>query len=347
MEALKNSPISWENDFVGVEQQELILMSLSQLIIIRHMHVYPAFLDACLEYWNPVHHVFAFPDGEIFPLPEEFAPLGGWRVEMTPVIPEILRGYKRKFMSDLGLSRAEADEMIVDGGVDLLAIAWKFQGKSGIHVNSAHRHRAFGFCMLHYYLFEGRIEATSGIGEVQLLTGVEEMEGGRSPTWLVLAETIIGLDARNANPEAWSMLDPPVKPDVYKPTSLTSRKKLFHDGHYHNRPYWDGHLTFDGRHLIRWFVPWWHLTTLTGLADQDEHRSLLLLGLENTVHPYPDRVLRQFGRQQTILERDARLGASMILTQAMCETWLTRWPERVVWPVPEQRQTTWVSRYFE
>ncbi|XP_074289125.1 uncharacterized protein LOC141614262 [Silene latifolia] len=243
MNSLFGTMKGWATEFRGLEIQNLNAAGIQQIIFLGQFMIQPAFLKECLRVWDPENHVFAFPEGEICPLPEEFTVLGGWRTTQEPVVPDFVSNWTRKYREYLNLSRDEA-RTIVDGGkVDLLALVHKFRRANDPDIPIIYRRRAFGLILLHLYCFEGAIEIPSYRGQARLIRVVEQMENGVNPAWIILAETIKSLDAQKANPNAvfmgstrllqvWlserlGLIDPPLKPEDYHVRSLTNRRRRY------------------------------------------------------------------------------------------------------------------------
>lgn len=102
-------------------------------------------------------------------------------------------------------------------------------------------------------------------------------------------------------------------------------------------------LTTGAGSHVRWNLPWLHLNSFTGLAETDRTRYLTLLGLDHAIYIYPDRVLRQFGRQQNVPALEATKGPSFEVSHSKCQKWIHTWHRRTIWYIPEPRASTWVS----
>jgi len=134
---------------------------------------------------------FRFPLGEICPLPEEFAAIGGWPVDAVPaVMPFVLRS-KSKFGRSLQLQ--DTSYFFRGARVDILRLAKKMANPREARVSREVRLRVVLFLLLHRYCFEGFM-TPEVLGDPRMMLIVEQIEAGRSPACLILGETVISLD---------------------------------------------------------------------------------------------------------------------------------------------------------
>ena len=115
------------------------------------------FLDACLEYWDPIYHVFRFPGGEICPFVKEFDAIAGWLHRLQPVVSFADVGYKKKFETFFKLTSNVVDRLFVGDRVDMVVFVTYFSNFENKSILVESRCRALAFCLLHRDCFEGNI----------------------------------------------------------------------------------------------------------------------------------------------------------------------------------------------
>ena len=358
MDALENRLKEWTNEFTNVEKHDMCAYNLGSILSLKLVKVVRPFLDACLEYWDPDLHVFAFPGGDICPFPEEIAAIGGWDPDDVPAIPLSSQGYKNKFRDLLGLTKAEVDRYVTSKGVRMFDFVDRFINRNDPTISYVARRRAFGFCLLHCYIFQGHVDKEMR-GDPLFLNLVEQLELRKSPACLCLGEIILGLDNRKANRELpylgspiilqiWLMerlrlIEPPVNMPGYRARSIAMRTRLYMVDFTRVCNYWENKLKSEGGPLIRWIVPWWHLRSLTGVSSLDPTRSIRIPGLEFMVCIFPERLLRQVGLKQKIPRRDTVPQTALAHTAESCREWATRWAQRNMWFIPVPVGSLWVS----
>ena len=125
--------------------------------------------------------------------------------------------------------------------------------------------------------------------------------------------------------ERLRLLEAPADPKHYRPIALGNRKYL-HQGQ--DEAEWTSFFTY-GICSIKWVVPWWGLTTMTGGSDVSVYVSLL--GLSRPIYIFPYRVMRQYGLRQTIPFSDTVPPKVAAFSQARVLAWakyydgLPRW----------------------
>ncbi|KDP24053.1 hypothetical protein JCGZ_27031 [Jatropha curcas] len=105
-----------------------ISFALTPPLKIMRLPVDRAFLDVCLHLWDPQAHVFQFGTHyeEMCLTYEEFAALLGSDSKSTPVAASIETRLFKSFMRMLGMSVAEASELVVDDLVDLARLIKRY-----------------------------------------------------------------------------------------------------------------------------------------------------------------------------------------------------------------------------
>ncbi|XP_056683737.1 uncharacterized protein [Spinacia oleracea] len=168
------------------------------------------------------------------------------------------------------------------------------------------------------------------------------MESCYSIMPLVVAETLLSADELKKDAKSeyfkgsplllqiWLMerlrlLETPADPKHYRPIALGNRKYL-HRGQ--DEAEWASFFSH-GICSIKWVVPWWGLTTMTGGSDVSVY--VYLLGLSRPTYIFPYRVMRQYGLRQTIPFSDTVPPKVAAFSQARVLAWakyydgLPRW----------------------
>ena len=104
-------------------------------------------------------------------------------------------------------------------------------------------------------------------------------------------------------------------PKHYRPIALGNRKYL-HQGQ--DEAEWASYFTH-GICSIKWVVPWWGLTNMTGGSEALVYVSLL--GLSRPVYIFPYRVMRQYDLRQTIPFSDTVPPKVAAFSQARVQAW--------------------------
>jgi len=198
--------------------------------------------------------VFRFPFGELCPLPGEFGAIGGWSRTIDPVDIPLAMNFRSRFKNTMLLSDTEMDDLLVDGRIQMVKFAQKYSNPLNNHITPLIRRRALCFCLVQRYLFEGML-GKSALGDMRLMSLVEQVEGGRTCAHIVLAETIYGLDLKKWGREraflgspimlqVWLMehlnlLEPPVNYERYEANQLKNRKRHMNVDRMRPRAYFD------------------------------------------------------------------------------------------------------------
>jgi len=103
--------------------------------------------------------------------------------------------FRSRFRSIMFLSDAEMDDLLVDSRIHMVKFAKKYSDPLNCHISQLTRRRALCFCIVQRYLFEGML-GKSALGDMRLMSLVEQVEGGRNCAHVVLGETIYGLDLK-------------------------------------------------------------------------------------------------------------------------------------------------------
>jgi len=356
MKKFDDSLVAWNRSLSGLEKRDLHDCGVGSFLGLRQVKLEVDFLDACLKFSDPRYHVFRFHDGEVCPLVEEFSAIMGWHTRQNPVVLRTELGYKTKFSDFLMLTRSEVDHLFVGSMVSLNRLLDKFMDKKDRTISFASKRRALSFCLIVRHAFVEMVD-DSLMANPRFLVMVEQMELGRNPAHLLLAETIVGLDDRHVSKmheykgcprllQVWLMerfgaLVPMER--AYSIGSLTSRRLNWALGGSRPNGYFEDYVRLT---TLRWVISWWNITEFSGSSVLTASKGLPLCALELGLHIHPLRVRRQMGLAQTIPSLDTKIQASKMLTGKMIDEWESMWASRAIWKVPNPRETVWVSRAY-
>jgi len=130
------------------DKEALRRMGMGALLILCNLNPELEFMDACLDKWDPLYHVFRFLLGDICPFPEEFAAICGWRHDADPVVMPYTLGSRRRFADFLQLSRQEADRLFIDGKVRLIALVERMSNPKNDLISRAARRTTILYVLL-------------------------------------------------------------------------------------------------------------------------------------------------------------------------------------------------------
>ncbi|KAK9668960.1 hypothetical protein RND81_13G099000 [Saponaria officinalis] len=182
---------------------------------------------------------------------------------------------------------------------------------------------------------------------------------GRNPGSLILGETVVGLDDRRVNPvheyrgsprilKLWLMDRLQVLAHVpfsetFVPGGVTRRSLDLMVPSERPADYFTG---FVREHVIKWVVPWWGLTSMTATTPLQAARSLKTCSLDLGLRIYPFSLMREYGGEQRIPERDTEIVEPEVLNNGMVEEWSRRWADRATWTVLSPPATTRVTDVY-
>jgi len=147
------------------------------------------FLDAAINFWDPVDHVFRFNGYEICPLYEEFAAIMDTecssRDGLVQIIPNML--FPQDLSALIGLPFDTCRALVTDDCVPLPSLKPIILQKQK---NSLEWKR-----LVVFYLYAQFLLVSSRIdGDIRIFSLMEQLEERRNPFPLILAETLCGLD---------------------------------------------------------------------------------------------------------------------------------------------------------
>ena len=348
----------WLASLIPLEKLSLRQNGFGAILAIKQICIESEFLDVCLERWDPDFHVFRFPFGEMCPLPEEFAAIGGWSPDAVPATIPLTVSHRSRFKSALFLEDRDMNALLVGGFIHMVRFVRKFSNSRDPTLCTLSRRRALCFCLMQRYLFAGMM-TSSAFGDMRLMSIVKQMEGGRNCAHLILGETIYGLDMKKRRRDRdllgcprilqlWLMehltlLDAPANCDTYAANQIKTRPRSLVDPRRRPKGYFSNLVSMS---VPRWVVPWWKITSFVGSSILQGHESVLLLGLDFGVWYHPLRVVRQMGRKQLIPSVGTCIKLPMAIGGLETTNWLFRWAERSKWRVPNVRATTSVSKAY-
>jgi hypothetical protein len=197
MAALDPSVINtWVASFENIDWFNFRGLGLNAL---RYLHTFPIrqdILHAAVRCWDSELHVFRFGLQELCPTVEEFQAYLGGRAFADPVIPPIRQNYADILSRKLGLGNGAARFLIRNETLNVLRLFADF-GPTGDLLDFAVQNRrmfALCMCLLALYL----LVPCDGHPSSAIVGVAAQIEQRRDVVPLVLAETIMGLDAVKA-----------------------------------------------------------------------------------------------------------------------------------------------------
>ncbi|XP_056687037.1 uncharacterized protein [Spinacia oleracea] len=337
--SLQRAVRRWLRALTPTEKALLKEYHLEALLGLQQINIDYNFLHATLSFWDSDHHVFVFRGTEICPLPDEFAAILGYPTNATPATPGTIEEGKTTIGAFLGLDANTLAEIVVGDEVNLEKLVKHHFRPSKNMTEQKLNIRALVFCLLNHYLLSNN---NGEFGDIRLIPLISQMESCYSIIPLVVAETLLSADELKKDAKSeylkgiplllhiWLMerlrlLETPADPKHYRPIALGNRKYL-HRGQ--DEAEWASFFTH-GICSIKWVVPWWGLTTMTGGSDVSVYVSLL--GLSRPIYIFPYRVMRQYGLRQTIPFSDTVPPKVAAFSQARVQAWakyydgLPRW----------------------
>jgi hypothetical protein len=166
---------------------------------LRHLHTFPIrqdILHAAVHCWDPELHVFRFGMQELCPTVEEFQAYLGGNAFADPVIPPIRQNYANILSRKLGLGNGAARFLIRNETLNILRLFADYSPPGDLLDFTIQNRRMFALCMcllaLHLLVPHDGHPSSSLVGVAA------QIEQRRDVVPLVLAETIMGLDAVKA-----------------------------------------------------------------------------------------------------------------------------------------------------
>ncbi|KAI8542265.1 hypothetical protein RHMOL_Rhmol08G0125400 [Rhododendron molle] len=241
---------------------------------LRYVGPRPELLEAAMNHWDPVKHVFRNYDDEMCPTVEEFqAYLPGFANPKVLAVPPVQENMSHLLMMKLNISRGLAASIIHDDELDIARLI-ELYGPGGIltdHVEEAHKRFAFSICVLAAYA----LVPANGRVSPSVVSMASQMGARKKIIPTVLAETLMGLDLFKSGQSNVFSGSPRLLQDV------TGWSMILHD------------MQSDD---FVWRCPWLIMPDMavntTGLER------VIIAGLTSFTFYIPGRILRQLGISQ-------------------------------------------------
>jgi hypothetical protein len=163
---------------------------------LRHLHTFPICQDilrAAVRCWDSELHVFRFGMQELCPTVEEFQAYLGGNAFADPVIPPIRQNYANILSRKLGLGNGAARFLIRNETLNILRLFADYSPTGDLLDFTVQNRRMFALCMCLLALY--LLVPSDGHPNSAIVGVAAQIEQRRDVVPLVLAETIMGLDA--------------------------------------------------------------------------------------------------------------------------------------------------------
>ncbi|KAL7264449.1 hypothetical protein ACSBR1_002406 [Camellia fascicularis] len=183
---------SWIANLDGSEKLNFRGFDINALFTLSRTPLHLPFLHAAARFWNPVTHVFSFGGQEVCPTFKDFQALMESK-RNEEVLPQLRFGHAQVLGRMCGLTMHDARSLICDGMLDVPSLICRVSdaGDRGDRHLQGFRRHALCLCMLSHFLFV----SGSGGSSVRLIEVAQGLKEGKSCIVMILAETLMGLDA--------------------------------------------------------------------------------------------------------------------------------------------------------
>ena len=186
----------WLDSLEGIDWLNFRGHRLYALRHLREVAIRPVLLHAAARFWDPEVHVFRFGSQELCPTVEEFHAYLGSHDSAEPIIPMIRESMKNILKARLGVSGNAAEFLTRGNVINIVQLYERFSPPGNLtdFEHQGRRMMACCICLLAAFLLVPSIGQPSS-----LLVGVAaQIEARKDVAPLVLAETLMGLDAVHA-----------------------------------------------------------------------------------------------------------------------------------------------------
>ena len=193
-------------------------------------------------------------------------------------------------------------------------------------------------------------EQPSGFCCYRLVSLVPQIEDGRSPFPIILAETLIRMDAiHNDRPEAggsptlltfWLLEKMGMTLDYvgkkkFNPGSIQARVKKGGPQFEISTAVWSERLGDLEEDTVRWLSPWWDIREV---LIQTGDSGVLLFGLHRFIWYRPKRFARQYGRRQYIPDPESGSPSSHPYSEGGLDYYIRRNPREFQYAYVDPRR---------
>ena len=170
-----------------------IAFKLEGIKALRNVKIKWDFLRAAVKFWDPEDHVFQFNTVELCLTIDESSAILGYDPGKKSIAVSCDPRHKESLFDALGLPTSITDSMIEGHMVNLRAIISRLIDKRTYGVTD-NMQKNFGLALC----FVGELLLCSGrhnFVDAQAISVVSQIKDGGNPVSLILAETLLGLDA--------------------------------------------------------------------------------------------------------------------------------------------------------
>ena len=204
---------SWVHSFDFSTKTNFTAFKLEGIKALRNVKIKWDFLRAAVKLWDPEDHVFWFNTIELCPTIEEFSAILAYDPGKKSVAVSCDPRHKESLSDALSLPTSITNIMIEGHMVNLNAIISQLNEKHtyGVTVNMQ---KNFGLSLC----FVGELLLCSkrhSFMDARAINVVSQIKDGDNPVYLILAETLLGLDAVFHGGETQNFLRSPLTLQIW------------------------------------------------------------------------------------------------------------------------------------
>ena len=198
---------------ISVPKPNLQPYKLKGIKALRNVKIKWDFLCATVKFWDLEDHVFRFNTVELCLTIEEFSAILGYNPNKKSVAVSCDPRHKESLSNALGLPASITDSMIEGHMVNLHAIiSWLIDKRTYGVTDNMYKNFGLALCMVgKLLLFFGRC----GFVDARTISVVNQIKDGDNPFSLILAETLLGLDAVFHDGETQNFLGSPLTLQIW------------------------------------------------------------------------------------------------------------------------------------
>jgi len=175
----------WVRSFDFSTKTNSTTFKLEGIKALRNVKIKWDFLRDVVKFWDPKDHVFQFNIVELCPTIEEFSTILGYDSNKKFVVVSCDPRYKESLSDALGLPTSIIDSMIEGHMVNLHTIISRL-------IDNMQKKFGLALCMVGKFLLcSGR----HGFVDARAISVMNQIKYGENLISLILAETLLGLDA--------------------------------------------------------------------------------------------------------------------------------------------------------
>ncbi|KAH7850139.1 hypothetical protein Vadar_028441 [Vaccinium darrowii] len=291
---------------------------------------------------------------ELCPTVEEFQAYLGGQAFADPVIPPIRQNYADILSRKLGLGNGAARFLICNETLNVLRLFADYGPTSDLLDFTVQNRRMFALCMCLLALY--LLVPYDGHPSSVIVGVAAQIEQRRDVVPLVLAETIMGLDAVKVGRtdtfagsplllQMWlcdkvGLLREPAGDWVYEPRTWVDRPFVHDEA---DEDEWtDFFRSLEEDHIV-WRCHWLPLPDMT--ANHMGDTWVILAGLQGYAYYFPQRILHQYCIRQEVEYTVPATFSLPTFKHSVFERYRTSWRHRVVW-APDPYPTIHLNRHY-